>query len=514
MRSINFHDPIIWTFLPTQVTLDLARGIHHRLLVYYCMDRFSATSREARKVLRTEAEVIRSADLVFAMSHKLVEFCRQFRKDVVHVPMGVNSMLFEQRRSSSGFRPADIADLDTPIIGYIGGVRKSIDKVLVKRIAEEMPDCSLVFVGPIQTAIEDLSRYSNVRFVGRKEHAEIPEYVRSFDCCILPYVVDSYTDSVSPAKLHEYLIMGKPVVSTAIAEVVKYADRYSDGQREKVIYVARSPEEFIDQLRIALTEEGTQAPARIALAREHSWPEKTDMMSSLISAKLQTKGVDSSRDWQDRLRRYYRQARAREFRIAAGAAALALIYFLLFYTPVVWGIASPLKIAQSPLPADAIVVFAGGVGESGEAGRGYEERVAYAVQLYKEGYAHNLVFSSGFVYALKEPQLMRALAVSLGVPNDAIVLETNAHSTYLNVYNVYQILVQRGWQQILLVSSPYHMRRALLTWQKVAPQVKVIPAPIPYSRFYAHQVGASLEQIRAILHEYAAIIVYWWRGWI
>jgi len=67
---------------------------------------------------------------------------------------------------------------------------------------------------------------------------------------------------------------------------------------------------------------------------------------------------------------------------------------------------------------------------------------------------------------------------------------------------------------VLLVSSPYHMRRALLVWRKVAPDVHVIPAPPPKSQFYDHARGASLEQIRAILHEYLAIVGYWSRGWI
>jgi hypothetical protein len=58
------------------------------------------------------------------------------------------------------------------------------------------------------------------------------------------------------------------------------------------------------------------------------------------------------------------------------------------------------------------------------------------------------------------------------------------------------------------------MRRAILTWRKVDPDVQVIPAPVPQSQFYVRDRGASLEQIRGILHEYAAIVAYWWKGWV
>jgi len=79
---------------------------------------------------------------------------------------------------------------------------------------------------------------------------------------------------------------------------------------------------------------------------------------------------------------------------------------------------------------------------------------------------------------------------------------------------VSEILDQHGWRTILLVSSPYHMRRVSLVFAKQAPDIKVYYIPIENSRFYSHGRGASLTQIQAILHEYAAIVVYWWRRWV
>ena len=58
------------------------------------------------------------------------------------------------------------------------------------------------------------------------------------------------------------------------------------------------------------------------------------------------------------------------------------------------------------------------------------------------------------------------------------------------------------------------MRRAMLAWRRSAPEITVIPSPVQQSQFYVHERGPSLEQIRGLLQEYAAIVVYWWRGWI
>ena len=115
---------------------------------------------------------------------------------------------------------------------------------------------------------------------------------------------------------------------------------------------------------------------------------------------------------------------------------------------------------------------------------------------------------------MREAEVMKTLAVDNGVPADAILLEEQARNTYENVELTRRMLDQNGWKRVLLVSSPYHMRRAVLTWHKVAPGITVVPTPVPQSQFYTHGRGASLEQIRGILHEYAALAAYWWRGWI
>ena len=94
------------------------------------------------------------------------------------------------------------------------------------------------------------------------------------------------------------------------------------------------------------------------------------------------------------------------------------------------------------------------------------------------------------------------------------MLEDRASNTHENVQFSDAILRKHGWRTILLVSSPYHMRRALMTWRASAPDVTVVPRPVLQSLFYAHERGATLTQVDGILKEYAAIALYWYRGWI
>ena len=77
------------------------------------------------------------------------------------------------------------------------------------------------------------------------------------------------------------------------------------------------------------------------------------------------------------------------------------------------------------------------------------------------------------------------------------------------------ILRDHQWRRILLVSSPYHMRRALMVWRKQAPDVTRGPdAAASRASSTSTRRGATLEQIRGILQEYLAIFAYWRRGWL
>ena len=108
----------------------------------------------------------------------------------------------------------------------------------------------------------------------------------------------------------------------------------------------------------------------------------------------------------------------------------------------------------------------------------------------------------------------RMALLASGVPADAIVLETRARSTYETVMNTKQFVDTQQWRSILLVSSPYHMRRVDLIVRRHAPDVVMIPAPVDSPAFYAHTWGASLRQVRGLLHEYAGILYYRLKGWL
>ncbi len=503
---VGFHRPILWTFLPTPLALDLIGAVDPRLTIYYCIDDLARSSHGARKIVASEEQLFKQADLVFTTSEKLRQRASQFRSDVHLFPFGVSFERFERVRNAASPPPDDIATRRRPIVGYVGGLHQWVDQELVADLARRMPDVTFVLVGPEQTDVSRMKACANICFLGQKTHDDVPKYISAFDVALVPYRIAEYTANVYPTKLNEYLVMGKPVVATDLPEIRRFNETHG-----QTVHIATTAQEFEAAIRVALSE---SSPAvverRIAVAQQNSWRSRLEQMRVWIDGALQTHAAKEQR-WDAQLRRAYRRARRHSLAVAVGVAAL---YLLVFQTNFVWVVAEPLRLDRFPQKSDAIVVFGGGVGESGQAGGGQQERLKQAIDLYNAGYADRIVLSSGFVYSFKEAESMRSVAIAQGIPADRIELEPRARNTFENVSLVKEILDRGRWKTILLVSSPYHMRRAMMVWEKNAPDIAVTPTPPPSAQFYEHTRGATLDQIRGILWEYVAIGYYWWRGYL
>ena len=505
MRAVGAARPVVWTFLPTPLARAVIADLNPALTIYYCIDDLASSSHEARKIVNSEHALFRSADLVFTTSERLRARAAQFSERVHLFPFAVNLSVFQKSRDEREPMPADLAALPRPVAGYVGGLHQWVDQDLLAAVAEQLPQITFALVGPEQTDVSKLRALPNVHLLGQRPHAELPRYVRGFDVGLVPYRITEYTANVYPTKLNEYLVMGIPVVATDLNEIRRFNAEHGD-----IVGIAASAGAYAEAVKSAVAQASAPAVAarRIEVAESNSWERRLEQMSALIQSELAVK-ANRTTGWEERLRRLYSAAKTGP----AIFAAILLVAFLgVFYTNFVWWLAEPLKLSEPARPSDAIVVFAGGVGESGQAGGGVQERISQAIALYQQGVAPRVIISSGFVFATREADLMKAIAESNGVPGDAIILEERAANTHENVIFTNEILERHGWRRIALVSSPYHMRRAILTWHKAAPGVEVVATPPAGSIFYAHQRGASLAQIRGLLQEYAGIVYYWWAG--
>ena len=119
---------------------------------------------------------------------------------------------------------------------------------------------------------------------------------------------------------------------------------------------------------------------------------------------------------------------------------------------------------QSPLSkADAIVAISGGETQA---------RTEEAVKLYKDKWAPTLIFS-GAALDPSGPSNAAAMAKeaeAAGVPASAIMLDETAANTRQNASGVADIVNQHDYKSIILVTSPYHQRRAYIVFRRALGQ--------------------------------------------
>ncbi|HEV2720908.1 MAG TPA: glycosyltransferase [Thermoanaerobaculia bacterium] len=277
------HPLIVYTFLPTPLAHAIIRDLDPSLVVYYCIDRLSESSPQARQLRGPEEKLIAEAGLVLTSSEELYAAAAKLTPRVERLPCGVRCREFED---ATTFEPPSLfARLAGLVVGFVGTLRNEIDLALLAAAAELAPDLNFVFVGPVMANVRRLAAQPNVRLVGPVPHPEVARYMAGFDVGVLPYVLNQYTAAIMPAKLKEYLAAGLPVVATPLPEVRRFADEHPE-----VIAFADDAPDFVAALRAAAAKNGPAAAVRRRrVARRYDWSAQMARMNELMERALAAK---------------------------------------------------------------------------------------------------------------------------------------------------------------------------------------------------------------------------------
>lgn len=133
-------------------------------------------------------------------------------------------------------------------------------------------------------------------------------------------------------------------------------------------------------------------------------------------------------------------------------------------------------------PADVVVVLGAKAYADGTPSVPLGDRVRTACELYHAGLAPRLLFSGGPGDGrMHETESMRRFAVSLGVPPDAIVLDTRGLSTQATVDATTPMLRSMGARRVMVVSHAYHLPRVKMAYQRAGLDVFTVPARESYT---------------------------------
>ena len=250
----RFVDAVQWFYDPMAVTA-FAGQMDEVLTVYDCMDELSKFRAAPPELKLRELELLETADVVFTGGRALWEAKRAHNPNCHFYGCGVDVAHFGKARAADTRIPDEAVAWSRPVLGYFGVVDERIDYELLAQLADANPDWSVVMVGPtLKVEAAQFPHRPNLHWLGRRDYADLPAYCKAFDVCLMPFALNEATEFINPTKALEYMAAGRPIVSSAVPDVVRNFG--------SVVRVAKTRDEFISFCRQAATE-----PDRAAVER-------------------------------------------------------------------------------------------------------------------------------------------------------------------------------------------------------------------------------------------------------
>lgn len=195
--------------------------------------------------------------------------------------------------------------------------------------------------------------------------------------------------------------------------------------------------------------------------------------------------------------------------LVALVIALALLLVAVKSAPRWLPSVSGFLITEDPLaPSDLIVVLSGSV----------PARPRYAAELYQKGLAPRILCASSMVpeyFLVAGPrmthaELSAAVLLKMRVPEKDILVLNQGTSTYEELGIVRDLMLERKWARVILVSSPYHLRRIRRTWNHLSSDtsLEAILRGTPYTRFHRNTWWRHEADLLSVQNEYAKMAYY------
>jgi len=283
LRRLPGEHLILWLSHPLQAGA-LNAFSRRALACYDWTDDWAAFDvlpvEDPAEIVARNEDILRGADIVFAVSAELERRAAVVNPNTHRAPNATDPEKLGGAATDGPVAP-ELADLSRPIVGYVGQVADKLDYDLIGEMARARPGWNFVFVGPVWSSKREhvvaLETLGNVLFLGACPFDELTAYLRGFDVCILPHAVSPLTRSMDPIKLYDYLATGKPIVSTPVAGVERFAD---------VVYIADNLADLVTGIEDALNENEQLTQKRLAYARQNTWSQRAEEMWQVMRERL------------------------------------------------------------------------------------------------------------------------------------------------------------------------------------------------------------------------------------
>lgn len=274
LTGLNLCRPIVVSSVPN--ACDFVHDFAASAIVYYSVDDFSQwPGLQNQLIHEMEEKMLAAADLVFATSQKLYQRASAKNRPTFLLTHGVDVALFSRE---ADIEHSCLGGIVQPRAGYFGLLDQRTDLDLIRSVVAKLPDISFIFTGPVAVDVSQLLEFRNIHLTGPIPYSELPALVNGLDVLFIAYHVNDFTDSISPLKLNEYLLTGKPIVSTPLRGV---------DLRHEGVTVARTAGEWIEALRAAIRQPpGRPGAVTGSAVKGEDWSDKAAVFLSKINTSL------------------------------------------------------------------------------------------------------------------------------------------------------------------------------------------------------------------------------------
>ena len=282
-KEYNITKYLLWYYTP--MALLISDQLQPKLTVYDCMDELSAFKFASPFLKILEEQLLAKADIVFTGGHTLYEAKKNQHHNIHPFPSSIDKAHFAKARTEMD-DPADQAPIPHPRFGFYGVIDERFDIDLIRKVAQQKPDWHFVLVGPVvKIDPATLPRFNNVHYLGGKSYDELPLYLHGWDIALVPFLLNESTRFISPTKTPEYLAGGKPVISTAIQDVV-----HPYGARG-LVHIVSNAAKFIQAAETELASKNKKKwlAGSDEFLKDNSWDITWEKMNSLIKKEVNNK---------------------------------------------------------------------------------------------------------------------------------------------------------------------------------------------------------------------------------
>lgn len=271
MSHINFKPTIVVNYMPF---IPFALKRLSAKIIYDCVDDHSAFGGliSPAFVNKLERKTVEISDIVIVTGNeRLREKLEKYGKKPIVIENGVDWDLFAKGLSSK-----KQVEVKRQIV-YVGAISEWFDTELVKRIALEFGEFTIILIGKQSINLGEVESLKNVLLTGKLDQKEIAPILRESSAGIIPFKISTLTEKIDPLKAYEYLAAGIPVVSTNVGNV-----------HSLPVAVADSHDDFIEKLTEVIATDSTEKRIeRSRIAKRFSWDAKCKLLDSIINNLLQ-----------------------------------------------------------------------------------------------------------------------------------------------------------------------------------------------------------------------------------